>query len=126
MNEYYDFFKDFAGVTEKDLQQYKCGGKAKKKACGGIKMKKMEDGSWFNRLNPFSKNKQNTDTKKPTTIKKSKPKVNTEQLDPYSKDPEMQKKVQKAYRDDPETQAEKEAFYSAYPKYDPSNRKRKK
>lgn len=52
MNEYYDFFKDFAGVTEKDLQQYKCGGKAKKKACGGIKMKKMEGGSWFYKIKP--------------------------------------------------------------------------
>lgn len=43
MNEYYDFFKDFAGVTEKDLQQYKCGGKAKK-ACGGMKARKFEKG----------------------------------------------------------------------------------
>ena len=58
MNEYYDFFKDFAGVTEKDLQQYKCGGKTKKKACGGIKMKKMEDGSWFSKYKPSNIKKQ--------------------------------------------------------------------
>ena len=30
MNEYYDFFSQFAGVNEQDLQQYKDGGKVKK------------------------------------------------------------------------------------------------
>lgn len=37
MNNEYEFFKQFAGVTEEDLQAYKCGGKTKKvqKDCGG-------------------------------------------------------------------------------------------
>ena len=44
MNNEYEFFKQFAGVTESDLQMYKCGGKSKKvkKDCGGgcaVKMK---------------------------------------------------------------------------------------
>lgn len=46
MNNEYEFFKQFAGVTEEDLQVYKCGGKTKKvkKDCGGgcaAKMKKQ-------------------------------------------------------------------------------------
>ena len=37
MNNEYEFFKQFAGVTEEDLRAYKCGGKTKKvkKDCGG-------------------------------------------------------------------------------------------
>lgn len=37
MNSEYEFFKQFAGVTEEDLRAYKCGGKTKKvkKDCGG-------------------------------------------------------------------------------------------
>ena len=49
MNNEYEFFKQFAGVTESDLQMYKCGGKSKKvqKDCGGgcaAKIKKHEEG----------------------------------------------------------------------------------
>ena len=49
MNNEYEFFKQFAGVTEEDLRAYKCGGKTKKveKDCGGgcaTKIRKHEDG----------------------------------------------------------------------------------
>lgn len=48
MNNEYEFFKQFAGVTEEDLRAYKCGGKTKvKKDCGGgcaMKIKKHEQG----------------------------------------------------------------------------------
>lgn len=36
--EMYDFASQIAGITDADLQQYKCGGKTKKKACGGVKL----------------------------------------------------------------------------------------
>lgn len=35
--EMYDFASQIAGITDADLQQYKCGGKTKKK----------EEGGWF-------------------------------------------------------------------------------
>lgn len=41
--EMYDFASQIAGISDSDLQQYKCGGKTKKEACGG-KTKKMEKG----------------------------------------------------------------------------------
>lgn len=49
MNNEYEFFKQFAGVTEEDLHAYKCGGKTKKvkKDCGGgcaTKIKKHKQG----------------------------------------------------------------------------------
>ena len=51
--EMYEFASQIAGITDSDLQQYKCGGKTKKKACGGkteknacgSKMKKSQSGS---------------------------------------------------------------------------------
>lgn len=37
--EMYEFASQIAGITDSDLQQYKCGGKAKmKKDCGGAKL----------------------------------------------------------------------------------------
>lgn len=42
--EMYEFASQIAGITDSDLQQYKCGGKTKmKKNCGGSKMK-LEEG----------------------------------------------------------------------------------
>ena len=41
--EMYDFASQIAGITDSDLQQYKCGGKTKmKKNCSGAKMKLQE------------------------------------------------------------------------------------
>lgn len=41
--EMYEFASQIAGITDSDLQQYKCGGKTKmKKDCGGAKMKLQE------------------------------------------------------------------------------------
>ena len=42
MTQEYEFFKNFAGVTEADLEMFKCGGKSKmkKKAQKGIKLQK--------------------------------------------------------------------------------------
>ena len=63
MNEYYDFFKDFAGVTAKDLEQYKKGGKTCKAKCGK-KMKKLEDGSIFGAAKKARKKVEDTITSK--------------------------------------------------------------
>ena len=71
MNNEYEFFKQFAGVTESDLQVYKCGGKSKKvkKGCGGgcaFKLK-GEEGTKLapNKTNPLS-NKNNGGLKNPS------------------------------------------------------------
>lgn len=43
MTQEYEFFKDFAGVTDADLEMFKCGGKSSKK------VKKMEPGGNVNK-----------------------------------------------------------------------------
>ena len=42
MTQEYEFFKDFAGVTEADLEMFKCGGKKKKMEIGGKTKKYIE------------------------------------------------------------------------------------
>lgn len=49
MTQEYEFFKDFAGVTESDLEMFKCGGgmKKSKKENGGPLKKKTESSKTY-------------------------------------------------------------------------------
>ena len=55
--EMYDFASQIAGITDADLQQYKCGGKTKKmkKDCGGAK---LQAGNKFKQVQQNAKLKQ--------------------------------------------------------------------
>lgn len=76
--EMYDFASQIAGITDADLQQYKCGGKTKmKKDCGGSKIK-LQEGKKITvkktTQNPYSDNEWSEQTKHytdGTTMKKT-------------------------------------------------------
>jgi hypothetical protein len=68
MNNEYEFFKQFAGVTESDLQMYKCGGKSKKvqKDCGGgcaAKIRKHEEGGIQNKKYSYNIEQKSSSTR---------------------------------------------------------------
>ena len=74
--EMYDFASQIAGISDSDLQQYKCGGKTKKKACGGnMKPKKEACGGKTKKMEKGDK----TDANDNAAVKPG------EKVDPYLK-----------------------------------------